>query len=131
MFPGVASQAIDWPGMKGLTEDVLRYGGWLCAAANARLGWMYPKARISGIDTTVIAWIWPRTLVCPNPVCRGTMPLVGSFWLARKPGKERYIEAVPEGDHVRFVIRGPAGSLVKVPSPEAARNASYAVHQSR
>lgn len=109
VFPGTASNAMSWPGTKGLTEDVLHYGGWMCAKANERIGQMYPKATISGIDTTVIAWIWARTITCPNPACHGTMPLVGSFWLARKPGRERYIEAVPAGDRMRFVIRGPSG----------------------
>jgi putative DNA methylase len=109
VFPGSATEAMDWPGAKGLAEDVLRYGRWMCAEADRRIGRIYPKVTISGIGTTVIAWIWARTLTCPNPACGGTMPLVGSFWLARKPGKRRYIEAVPEGKHVRFLIRGPDG----------------------
>ena len=28
------------------------------------------------MDCTVIAWIWARTVTCPNPACAGTMPLV-------------------------------------------------------
>jgi putative DNA methylase len=109
IFPGAAAEAVTWPGTKGLAEDVLRYGKWMCAEADKRIGRNYPKVTISGIATTVIAWIWARTVTCPNPACRGTMPLVGSFWLARKPGKQRYIEAIPDGKRVRFVIRGPGG----------------------
>ena len=52
------------------------------------------KSTISGVDATVIAWIWARTVTCPNPACAGTMPLVRSFWLGKKPGLERY--AVPD-----------------------------------
>jgi len=36
----------------------------------------------------VIAWIWARTVTCPNPACRIRMPLVRSWWLGKKKGKE-------------------------------------------
>ena len=38
------------------------------------------------------------------------MPLVRSFWLGKKKGKERYVEPIPEGKRIRFEIRGPHGT---------------------
>jgi putative DNA methylase len=105
VYPGASDEAAPWTGATGLTEDVLRYGRWLCDETEKRIGHMYPKATISGIETTVIAWIWARTIACPNPRCRGITPLVGSFWLGRKKGRERYVQAIPDGKRVRFEIR--------------------------
>ena len=37
------------------------------------------------------------------------MPLVRSFWLGKKKGKERYVVPIPDGKRVRFEIGGPDG----------------------
>jgi putative DNA methylase len=110
VFPDAAEQRLDWPGATGLAEDVRRYGRWIRDEAERRIGHLYPKAKLpDGSEATVIAWIWARTVTCPNPACGGTMPLVRSFWLGKKKGKERYVQPIPEGKRVRFEIRGPGG----------------------
>src|SRR5487761_1590231 len=38
------------------------------------------------------------------------MPLVRSFWLGKKKGKERYVIPIPDGKRVRFEIGGPDGA---------------------
>ncbi len=96
-----------WPGATGLAEDVRRYGQWMRDEAEKRIGHLYPKVKVGGIKATVIAWIWARTVICPNPACGGTMPLVRSFWLGKKRGKERYVVPIPDGKRVRFEIDGP------------------------
>ena len=35
----------------------------------------------------VIAWIWARTVTCPNPACGIEMPLVRSWWLGQEEGQ--------------------------------------------
>ncbi|GII56123.1 hypothetical protein Pth03_45120 [Planotetraspora thailandica] len=111
VFPGAAESRMgEWPGASGLAEDVRRYGQWMCDEAEKRIGHLYPKAKLGdGTEGNVIAWIWARTVTCPNPACGGTMPLVRSFWLGKKKGKERYVEPIVEGKRVRFEIRGPKG----------------------
>jgi putative DNA methylase len=109
IFPGAAADALSWPGATGLAEDVQRYGQWIFAAAHDQIGHMYPAAALPGSQVTVIAWIWARTVTCPNPACRGTMPLIRSFRLSTRKGKQRYIEAIPHGNRVRFTIGGPEG----------------------
>jgi putative DNA methylase len=106
-----ARARMEWRGTEGLAEDVRCYGKWMRDEAERRIGHLYPKAKLDdGTMATVIAWIWARTVTCPNPACGGTMPLVNKFWLGKKKGKERYAHPVPDGSQVRFEIRGPEGS---------------------
>lgn len=81
-------------GAAGLAEDVRYYGEWMKQRAYERIGHLYPTVKIPGGSTeaTVIAWIWARTVKCPNPACGCEMPLVRSFTLSKKKGKEAYIE---------------------------------------
>ena len=54
-----------------------RYGEWMREEALRRIGHLYPKAQLpDGGEATVIAWIWARTVTCPNPACGIEMPLV-------------------------------------------------------
>jgi putative DNA methylase len=94
-----------WRGAQGLAEDVRYYGTWMREEAERRIGHLYPPATLpDGRKATVIAWIWARTVTCPNPACRATMPLVRSFWLGKKKGKEAWVRPIIEGSSVRFEI---------------------------
>jgi putative DNA methylase len=103
-----------WRGAQGLAEDVRFYGAWMRERAKERIGHLYP----TGPDgETVIAWLWARTVRCPNPACGATMPLVRSFWLSKKKNKKAWVEPVvvdgSETDDgrpgVRFVVKTGAG----------------------
>ena len=114
-----------WPGATGLAEDVRRYGKWMRDEAEKRIGHLYPKAKLNdGTEATVIAWIWARTVTCPNPACAGTMPLVRSFWISKKKGRERYVQPIPtaKGSALRSV--GRREYLARVQSPATAPPAS-------
>lgn len=79
-------------GAEGLAEDVRAYGQWMRDEAEKRIGHLYPKATLpDGSSANVIAWIWARTVTCPNPACGIEMPLVRSWWLGKKKGKESYV----------------------------------------
>lgn len=110
VFPGAADSRMGaWPRATGLAEDVRRYGEWMRDRAEGRIGQLYPKATLEdGSQATVIAWIWARTVTCPNPACGIEMPLVRSWWLAKKKGKETYV--VPE---VVSDPSAPSGRLVQ------------------
>ena len=114
VFPGAADSRLGaWPRATGLAEDVRRYGAWMRDRAQERIGHLYPKATLpDGSEATVIAWIWARTVTCPNPACGIEMPLVRSWWLGKKKGKEAYV--VPQvtsdgtacsGRRVEFSVR--------------------------
>ncbi|WP_344106641.1 DUF1156 domain-containing protein, partial [Myceligenerans crystallogenes] len=100
--PDAEQRTDGWPRATGLAEDVRRYGAWMRDRAQERIGHLYPQADVPilGPDNkptgttkkaTVIAWIWARTVTCPNPACGIQMPLVRSWWLGKKKGKEAYV----------------------------------------
>lgn len=93
VFPGLAdSEMAGWRGAAGLAADVLAYGEWMRDEAEKRIGDHFPKAQLQdGSEANVIAWIWARTVTCPNPACGIEMPLVKSWWLSKKKGKEAYL----------------------------------------
>ena len=95
-----------WSRTQGLAEDVRYYGEWMKQEAFKRIGHLYPKVKLSreqgGGDATVIAWIWARTVKCPNPACGCEMPLASSFVLSKKKGKEAWAKPIPDGNRVRF-----------------------------
>jgi putative DNA methylase len=97
VYPGLAdSETAGWPGARGIGGDVRAYGKWMRDQAEKRIGRMYPQASLpGGGKATVIAWIWARTVACPNPACRINTPLVRSWWLGKKKGKEAFVEVHP------------------------------------
>lgn len=100
VFPGLAATKMDWPGASGLAADVRAYGEWMRDEAEKRIGRHYPKATLpNGQEATVIAWIWARTVTCPNPACRIEMPLVRTWWLGKKKGKEAWVRPIIVPDH--------------------------------
>ncbi|BCO37717.1 DUF1156 domain-containing protein [Mycobacterium heckeshornense] len=113
VFPGAVNETFStWPGASGLAEDVRRYGRWMRDEAEKRIGHLYPKATLPGGATaTVIAWIWARTVTCPNPRCGIAMPLTSKWWLGKKKGKETYVIPRVDNGTVRFAIgHGLAGA---------------------
>lgn len=97
-----------WSGNNGLAADVEYYGRWMRDEAYKRIGKLYPKVKVpadqGGGEATVIAWIWARTVKCPNPACGHKTPLVRSFDLSKKKGKEWHVEPSCEGGEVRFAV---------------------------
>jgi putative DNA methylase len=96
-----------WTGARGLADDVRYYGRWMREQASERIGHLYLKVKLpkehGGGEATVIAWLWARTVVCPNPACGVQMPLVRSFLLSAKAGKQAWV--VPIVQHGNRTIR--------------------------
>jgi putative DNA methylase len=104
-----------WRGARGLAEDVRYYGKWMRDEAEKQIGHLYPKVKLpkehGGGDATVIAWLWARTVKCPNPACGAVMPLVRSFILSTKKGKETWVEPLVDKKNktVRFEVKSGDG----------------------
>lgn len=97
-----------WKGAQGLAADVQYYGEWMKREAFRRIGHLYPKVKIPhelGGEATVIAWIWARTVKCPNPACGCEMPLASTFVLSKKKGNEAWVKPIPEGNKIRFEVQ--------------------------
>lgn len=118
-----------WKGAAGLAEDVRQYGAWMRAEAERRIGHLYPRVRLGnehgGGEATVIAWLWARTLKCPNPACGALMPLAQSFVLSKKAGRQAWVEPIVDraAKTVRFNVRTGSGSPPD--APKSGRGASF------
>lgn len=119
---GAANQG--WKGAAGLAEDVRYYGEWMKQEACKRIGHLYPKAKLEdGSEATVIAWIWARTVKCPNPACGCEMPLISSYYMSKKKGKEAYVLPHIAGNHVSFsVVNGKPKNSTEVEAGTKNRN---------
>lgn len=130
----------DWPGATGLAEDVRRYGHWMREEALKRMGHLYPKVRVTAEmlaerpdlkpyenqELTVIAWLWARTVKSPNPAyAHVDVPLVSSFVLSSKKGKEAWVEPVLEGDSYRFDVKVGSFDAAAKSGTKMARGANF------
>jgi putative DNA methylase len=112
--------AQSWSGATGLIEDVRRYGAWIQAEAQKRIGHLYPPVEITmemsrerpdlkpliGQKLTVIAWIWARTVKSPNPAFSNVdVPLASTFMLSKKEGKEAYVLPMIDNGSYRFTVK--------------------------
>lgn len=112
-----------YPNAVGLATDVAYYGELMKKEAEKRIGHLYPKVELPKEqgrgEATVIAWLWARTVKCPNPACGCTMPLVRSFTLSTKSKTWAQPIVEPDGKSVRFEIRSGNGE-----APEGTVNRS-------
>lgn len=114
VYPGAAEERTEWVRAEGLAADVREYGRWIRDEAERRIGHLYPKVTApGGTEHTVIAWKWARTVRSPNPANPIETPLVNSWWLSKKKGKEAWVRAAVENGKVRYEVvhnaDGPTG----------------------
>jgi putative DNA methylase len=118
-----------WTDARGLADDVRYYGQWMRDRAFERIGHLYPKVKLpkehGGGESTVVAWLWARTVVCPNPACGARMPLVRSFVLCSKAGKKAWVEPIinHESKTIEFAVK--MGEGVPPESPKIGRGAKF------
>jgi putative DNA methylase len=141
----------DWSGARGLAEDVRRYGAWMRAEAERRIGHLYPRITVTpeilaannGVDgqrneglaglaagqkLTVIAWLWARTVKSPNPAFSHVdVPLASTFILSSKADQQTYVHPVVHGDRWHFEVRtGTPPASAKDGSKAEGRGANFA-----
>jgi putative DNA methylase len=93
--PGLSREVRNgsWTNCLGLIHDIEYYGNWMRRIAEDRLRQHYPAYRFQESNRLdeCLAWIWCRTVQCPNPACRGQLPLIRSLCLSNKKGKKVYL----------------------------------------
>jgi putative DNA methylase len=122
-----------YSGAKGLAEDVRYYGKWMKQEAFKRIGHLYPKVQLTQEQTkidgsseaTVIAWIWARTVKCPNPACGCEMPLASSYCLSKKKAKEAWIEPVVDRQNKSIIYYVKTGKGQIPDAPKVSRGAKF------
>lgn len=92
-----------WRGAAGLANDIRYYGRQMQRLARERIGPLYPKVE----GTTVIAWLWARTVLCSNPACGTQMPLMRTFQASKKSGNQHWIRPVidNEAKSISFIVQ--------------------------
>lgn len=128
----------DWSGTRGLAEDVRRYGSWMFNEAKRRLGHLYPQVRVSkemlkdrpdlqgleGQRLDVIAWIWARTVVSPNPAAGGVhVPLISSLCISSAREPQIWVNLIHKKGEVSFKIT--SGKVNDAPDSTVGRNGGY------
>jgi len=104
-----------WQGAAGLAADVRYYGEWMRERAQAKIGHLYPRHQ----GETVIAWLWARTVISPNPAVNAPVPLVKSFVLSSKTGRDCLAKPIIEDRQVRFEVtkgrppKGQEGTMIR------------------
>ncbi|HQX53071.1 MAG TPA: hypothetical protein PLR25_24335, partial [Planctomycetaceae bacterium] len=131
---------LEWKGAEGLAEDVRYYGQWMRDEAFKRIGHLYPQVEITddmvserpdlepyrGKKLTVIAWLWARTVKSPNPAFSHVdVPLVSSFVLSSRGGKETYVEPMIGSDGYEFRVRTGVASSDAKAGTKAARGSNF------
>ena len=108
------SGSASWRGASGLADDIRYYGRYIRDEALKRIGHLYPKARLpDGSEATVIAWLWARTVPCPNPACGIAMPLVKSFQISKKSNNQHWVRPhVDRKNHtISFLVQNHDGNV--------------------
>jgi adenine-specific DNA methylase len=77
-----------------LAADVKYWGHWVLAGSHQEIGRFYPTDPDGSVP---VAYLWARTVKCPNPACGATIPLVRQFWLCKKAKRKVAIRMVPDG----------------------------------
>lgn len=94
-----------------LAADVKYWGNWVLEQARKEIGQFYPADSDGSVP---VAYLWARTVTCPNPTCGATIPLVRQLWLCKKAKRKVAMRLIPdakakscrfevaEGKHIDF-----------------------------
>lgn len=76
----------DQEGKPGDLADHVRYWGtWMLEKAQAELAPYYPTVD----NQSTVAYLWARTVPCPDPACGAEVPLLKTLWLCKKAEKTK------------------------------------------
>jgi putative DNA methylase len=107
----------EWDRVQGLAADIRYYGKWMRDQAELRIGNLYPKALVpkeyGGGEATIIAWLWVRTVKCPNPACGAQIPLASKWWLSKRKNQEVWIEPIVDYDKKTVHFKVCTGNITK------------------
>ncbi len=81
-----------------LAADVKYWGHWLLQQVRREIGQLHSA---DGDGSVPVAYLWARTVTCPNPACGATIPLVRQLWLCKKAKKKVALRLVPDAKSKR------------------------------
>ena len=114
---------------KKLADEVEKWGNWVIEKVRAEIGDLYPNIKVGeslirndeqlelaipqqsqkpqqlGLsyqqELTPVAYLWTRTVKCPNPACGAEVPLVRQTWLCKKAKKSVALKVIPNYETMR------------------------------
>ncbi|PSB15315.1 DUF1156 domain-containing protein [Phormidesmis priestleyi ULC007] len=114
---------------KKLADEVEKWGNWVIEQVREEIGDLYPPIKIGEVaaekteqlsllgsgkskqlnlaqSLTPVAYLWTRTVKCPNPACGAQVPLVRQTWLCKKKDKYVALKTIPnhETKRVEFEV---------------------------
>jgi adenine-specific DNA methylase len=75
-----------------LADEVRKWGQWVKEQAEKELAPFFPRDRNGAMP---VAYLWARTITCEGPGCGAEVPLMRSFWLAKKGNRSVALKPVP------------------------------------
>ena len=110
---------------KKLADEVESWGNWVIGKVRSEIGDLYPLIRVGEVladrpeqmslltapppkqlslaqGLTPVAYLWTRTVRCPNPACGADVPLVRQTWLCKKAKKYVALRVIP--NHVTMRV---------------------------
>jgi putative DNA methylase len=91
-------------GAQGLAMDLRAFGEQVLAEAAERLDPLYPPVGDGGIARVPLAYLWVRTVRCPNPGCGATVPMLSNPWLRRAADKPAWLQPRWDGARLHFAV---------------------------
>ncbi|MBD2513895.1 DUF1156 domain-containing protein [Nostoc sp. FACHB-973] len=114
---------------KQLADEVEKWGNWVIEKVRGEIGDLYPAIKVGEVlqeepqqlellehpkvkqlslaqTLTPVAYLWTRTVKCPNPACGAEVPLVRQTWLCKKSKKYVALKVIPnyETKRVEFEV---------------------------
>lgn len=114
---------------KKLADEVEKWGNWVIEKVRGEIGDLYPAIKVGEVlqeehqqlellghskvkqlslaqSLTPVAYLWTRTVKCPNPACGAEVPLVRQTWLCKKSKKYVALKVIPnyETKRVEFEV---------------------------
>lgn len=90
-----------YEGLGGLARDITYYAELVHSELADSLGDLYPARK----GETVVAWLWARTVECPNPTCGAATLLTTSWWLSKKKGDLAWVEPAVSGRDISLSVK--------------------------
>ena len=109
---------------KKLADEVETWGQWVIEKVRAEIGDLYPPIKVGEVvaeqskqmsflgqpeqtqlklanELMPVAYLWTRTVKCPNPACGAQVPLARQTWLCKKKNKYVALKVTPNHDTKR------------------------------
>jgi adenine-specific DNA methylase len=78
-----------------LAADVKYWGYWVLDRAKKEIGEHYPN---EPDGSAPVAYLWARTVVCPNPTCKSIIPLIRHSLLCKQANRRVALHLIPEAN---------------------------------